>query len=432
MASACGNDWRTGSAQAAAGTEGPAPVTEDLNLGATAKVPVNAPGVSDTEIRVGGIASIAGNPVSGKYGNAFKGVQAYFEMVNARGGIYGRKLVLAAAQDDKMFANSTEVERLVGGKDSFAILPVASPLFTGADQLLRENVPTFGWYINAEWAGTPATPKLNLFGQSGSNPCIDCAFPFVPWIAKETGRRKLGLLAYGVPQSAGCAAGSEKSVEKYGRQAGLTLAFSDKAMAYGVSDLSAQVSKMKAAGVDIIWTCMDTNAVVTLAREAHRQGLDAIQLLPNAYDHEFLEEYGDLFEGSYLRTDFVPFEVDPKPAGVQRFLEWMGKSGSETSENAIVGWLNADLFVAGLVAAGPNFSRQGLIDAINTKLTNYTADGMLPGVDWSKAHIDPVRCFVVSKIESGAFVPSFGVDGKPFVCPDEKGGQLVSDASGGS
>ncbi len=66
---------------------------------------------------------------------------------------------------------------------------------------------------------------------------------------------------------------------------------------------------MKDAGVDLVTTCMDTNGVVTLAKEMKKQQLNAIQYLPNAYDHTFLKSYGDLFEGSYVRTDFAQCEV---------------------------------------------------------------------------------------------------------------------------
>ncbi len=66
---------------------------------AAARSRSNAPGVTATEIRVGGVASVT-NPLGGNYGDIFKGVQAYFDMVNAKGGIYGRKLVLAAQVDD--------------------------------------------------------------------------------------------------------------------------------------------------------------------------------------------------------------------------------------------------------------------------------------------------------------------------------------------
>ena len=86
---------------------------------------------------------------------------------------------------------------------------------------------------------------------------------------------------------------------------------------------------MKDAGVDFVTTCMDTNGVVTLAKEMEKQGLDAAQYLPNGYDHEFLEEYGDLFEGSIVRTDFVPFELpeDDQPEGLKRVPRVDGEGG---------------------------------------------------------------------------------------------------------
>ncbi len=49
--------------------------------------------------------------------------------------------------------------------------------------------------------------------------------------------------------------------------------------------------------------------MVTLAKEMKKQQLDAIQYLPDAYDQQFLESYGDLFEGSVVRTDFTQFEL---------------------------------------------------------------------------------------------------------------------------
>ena len=115
---------------------------------------------------------------------------------------------------------------------------------------------------------------------------------------------------------------------------------------------------------------------------------------------------------------------------MQRFLDQMKAKGQEPTENAIVGWLNADLFVSGLVAAGPNFSQKGLIDAINTKLTAFTADGMLPPVDWSKAHTELVRCFTMSQIKDSAFVPAFTTGDSPFICPVEKDGKLVNEPIG--
>ena len=64
--------------------------------------PVDQPGVSQNEIRVGGVVSKT-NPLGGDYASSFDGVKAYFNMVNSRRtGIYGRKLNLAAEHDDQV------------------------------------------------------------------------------------------------------------------------------------------------------------------------------------------------------------------------------------------------------------------------------------------------------------------------------------------
>ncbi len=391
-------------------------------------VPVDAPGVTDTEIRVGGVASVT-NPLGGTYGDAFEGVKAYFDMVNASGGIYGRKLVLAAERDDKLGNNKVEVEGLLTQDKVFAVLPVASLLFTGADTLVKENVPTFGWTINLEWQGSDANPKSNLFGQTGSFLCFDCPSPTLPWLAKQTDRHKVAVLSYAVEQAAKCADGVKAAFDKYGEAADAELAFIDKSLAFGNADLSVQVSKMKQAGVDLVTTCLDLNGVVTLAKEMKKQELKAIAYLPNAYDHEFVDEFGDLFEGSYVRTDFVQWEVEDKPEGLQTYLDAIDEAGQEPSENSLVGWLNADLFVTGLREAGPAFSREKLIDAVN-KLTNYKAGGIITGVDWTTAHTSLARegeaCQFLSKIVDSEFKPVFAKPGKPFVCAVDKGGELVT------
>jgi ABC-type branched-subunit amino acid transport system substrate-binding protein len=419
LAAACGNDW--GDQRGTAEPDG-ARATSDADAGASgdagASVAVDAPGVTDDEIRVGGVASVT-NPLGGGYGDAFEGVRAYFDMVNSEGGVHGRRLVLASTRDDNAANNRNEVQGLLSQDDVFAVVPVATLLFTGADLLARSGVPTFGWTINPEWSGTETDPRVNMFGQSGSYLGFTDPTPVVPWLALEIGASRVGVLAYAVPQSADCAAGVRNSVDEHGDATGAEVAYSDTSLAFGVSDLSVQVSEMKDRGVDLVITCMDTNGVVTLARELRKQRVDAVQWLPNAYDHDLLAEFGHLFEGSYVRTDFVQFEVDDPPPGLEDYLHWMDERGVEPSENSMVGWLNADLFVTGLREAGPDFDRRSVIDAING-MTGYTADGLLAGVDWTIRHDGPADrpCQFVSRVEDGEFVPVFSEPGEPFVCAD--------------
>jgi branched-chain amino acid transport system substrate-binding protein len=376
---------------------------------------VDQPGVTDTEIRAGGVVSNT-NPLGGEYASAFDGVKAYFNMVNASKGkgIYGRKLRLTSERDDQVGMNRQEVQALLSEDDVFAVLPVAVLLFTGADLLGQAGVPTFGWNINAEWGSEQAAGPPNVFGEKGSYLCFTCPGQPVPWLARQVKAKQVGVLAYQSPQSADCAKGLQASFDKY---PSAKIAFLDTSLSFGVSDLSTDVSRMKDEGVDLVATCMDTNGTLTLAKEMKKQGLDAIQYLSNVYNHDFMEKNAPFFEGSYTATFFTPFEVKPKPAGLQQFQRWMRRGGFEQNENSLAGWINADLFYRGLEAAGPEFTREKVVGAINS-MTDYTADGLVAGIDWTTAHRQdpPQGCSVVSKIEHGTFVPTFGEAGKPFRC----------------
>jgi ABC-type branched-subunit amino acid transport system substrate-binding protein len=382
--------------------------------------PVDQPGVTDTEIKVGGVASVT-NPLGGNYGSSFDGVEAYFDYINSKGGIYGRELVLDGKRDDTGVNNQSEVQGLLN-EDVFAAIPISTLLFTGADLLADANIPTFGWNINEEWGSENAPGAPNLFGEKGSFLCFTCDGALVPWLTKKVGAKKVAILGYNVPQSAACVEGLENSFEKY---PSAEIAFKDDSLAFGVTDVSAQVAQMKEDGVEFVTTCMDFNGTLTVAREMRLQGLDATQYLPNAYNHEFVEENAEFFEGSYALTFFTPFETRPRPKGLKLYEKWIKESGGDRNENSLAGWINADLFVTGLKAAGPDFTQQKVIDAINA-IPDYTAQGLLAPIDWSIAHSQepPLECTAISKIEDGKFVPTFGKKGKPFICFEDDAAKL--------
>ena len=82
-------------------------------------------------------------------------------------------------------------------------------------------------------------------------------------------------------------------------------------------------------------------------------------------------------------------------------------------------------FEDGLKAAGPDFDRQKVIDGIN-EMTDYTADGLVSGVDWTSAHTTraSTSCSAILKIESSEFVPVVGEEGTIFTCFDIESGTL--------
>jgi hypothetical protein len=58
------------------------------------------------------------------------------------------------------------------------------------------------------------------------------------------------------------------------------------------------------------------------------------------------------------------------------------------SELSATGWQVADEFYTGLAMAGPEFSQEKVVAALNT-VTDYSDNGFIKPLDWTKYHIDP-------------------------------------------
>ncbi len=332
--------------------------------GAADSPAVDQPGVTDTQIKVGGVVTASNDPTGANLDTAYDGVNAYFKYINSKGGVYGRKLVLDSKRDDGLANNRSEVQGLLTQDDVFAVLPIAVQLFTGSKLLADAKIPTYGWDINEEWGSENHNPgPSNFFTNVGGYICFTCATAGPQsWLPKKLKRHRIGTLAFNVSQSTSCAEGLEKSLKKY--KTGKVV-FMDKSLTFGTADYSAQVAEMKDENVDLVITCLDGNGAASLAREMKKQGLDVPQILPNSYRQELIKKNADVLNGSYLFTTFAPLETKPTPPGLKRYLKWMKKSGGEKTENSLMAWINADEFVTGLKAAGPNFTQQKVIDATN-------------------------------------------------------------------
>jgi len=397
------------------------------------------PGVTSKEIRVGGVVGKT-NPVGAPYASGFEGAKAYFDYVNGKGGVFDRKLKVVAQLDDQSRAsqNVAQCRSLVEEKKVFAVVPVVTQIFACGAYLAQQGVPTFGWNINPEYCSTatrvsteinaqdlaetlqpgdPACDRPNLFGEKGSYLCFTCPAVSPAFLATKLGIDKVGVMAYTAAQSVECAKGEEAGFEKWG----LDLAFVQESLQFGFSNLGDDVQKIKDAGVKFIATCMDLNGVVQIARLLRRAGLDDVKFYaPEGYNPSSLKKYGDELNNVFFTTLFTPFDVKNKPKGLKLYLKEIKKSGGQVSEQSLAGWQNAMLLVEGIKRAGPDFTRQSVIDAVNS-ITDWTADGIRTEIDWSTDGHGPgaEACGAVIEAVDGKSVPRFGKPGQPFVCfPD--------------
>src|ERR1700753_1357753 len=111
LAAGCGNS--SDDASGTTTTAAPAGSTSSRRSSGAGGLPaVSAPGVSGTEIKVGSITS-ATNPLGGLEGSAVDGAQAYFDMINASGGVYGRKIVIDQKKDDQLANDKQAADALI-------------------------------------------------------------------------------------------------------------------------------------------------------------------------------------------------------------------------------------------------------------------------------------------------------------------------------
>ena len=374
--------------------------------------PAADPGITPTEVRVGGVASVT-NPLNGPYGSSFEGAQAYFIMVNSQGGVNGRKIKLVSERDDQIANNAQQVQGLLAQDDVFAVIPVATIFsFSGAKQLADDKVPAFGWGINAEWTGPP-----NLYGLGGTN-CLSCVTPLTPMISKLAGKKNIGILAYNVPNSKDCAEIYKNGYDKFATG---KVQYMSTSLSFGETDFSAEVKAMKDKGVDFVETCIDQNGALALAKEMKKQGLNAVQYMPNAYDQQFMKANAAFFAGNLVHVAFDPFEFKPQPTGMKLFNKWMDKAKYKKNELAMTGWLSAYAFVKGLKAAGKNPTRAALVAALNDpKNANDTMQGLTWGSDtYGHQQQTKLICAAVVKVApDGGFVPWKTTAKKPFLCWD--------------
>ena len=376
-----------------------------------------APGVTSSSITVGSIADISG-PLSADFAPISSGVQAYFSMVNAAGGVDGRKLVLAAQKDDQGSSSQdlTVSQQLVEQNHVFAVVGVGTPFFGGASYLAQLGVPTFGYQVSSDWSDGPS-----LFGAFGSYLAFDTGAMGFAYAAEQLHATSVGLVAYAVPQSAAACQATANGFASFG----ISVGYQDLSFGFG-ADPTADVLQMRSHGVDVVFTCLDVSGNVAFARSISQNGLAARMVWLNGYDRSTVQQYGSLLNGTVIALEHVPFEAAEEFPGTypafDTYLKEMKRyqPAHVYDEVAFDGWVDAVHFVDGLKAVGRNLTQAKLVTALNA-MTAYTADGLVPPENWTQLHTSAGAgpfCGTSVQVVNGAFQARVHDGSQVFYCFD--------------
>jgi branched-chain amino acid transport system substrate-binding protein len=367
-----------------------------LSVGAPVAAAAPAtPGITAKTVTVGSISDIS-SPVPGLFAGAKTGTEAYFAYVNSQGGVNGRKLVLNGM--DSAFSPGTVTNEAQGiAKSDFAIVGGFS-LLDGAEKPIIDanKVPMVAQALDPVIFNDTnlysAVPMVNNGGIEGPFKWLKSKYP--------SAASALGLIGDNATASVVAVENTDRALTQ---SLGYKWLYSRDAT-FTETTFLADIVKMKNAGVKLVFEPTVTgNLVNTIAQEMKQENLNAILLSgTNAYEKDFSPGSagnGTLIDGVYALYRGEDAKVVP---AVATFDKWVKKvdPSSQLDIYTLDAWVNAELFVQALKAAGPNPTRAGL-DAQLNKITSFNANGLISAQNPAKKI--PGQCWLVAQYENGSW-----------------------------
>ncbi len=314
-----------------------------------------APGVTAKSITVGSISDIS-SPVPGLFEGAKVGTEAYFAYINSQGGVNGRKLILDGK--DSAFSTGTVQSEVANiAKNEFAIV--------GGFSLLDGDMKSTIDANKLPMVTQALTPSLfldpNLYSAVPMVNNGDINGPF-KWLKQKypSNVKALGLIGDDTTSSVKAV---ETTYQNLTEALGYKWLYSRDA-AYTETTFLPDIIKMKNLGVKFVFEPTVTGAdVSTIAQEMKQEDLNALLVSgTNAYEADFTP--GSAGNGTLITGVYALYRGEDAKAvpAVATFDKWVKKVDPSTQLDiyTLDAWINAQLFVQALKAAGPNPTRAAL------------------------------------------------------------------------
>jgi ABC-type branched-subunit amino acid transport system substrate-binding protein len=338
------------------------------------------PGASDTEIKIGNIMPYSG-PAS-SYGVIGKTEEAFFKMINAEGGINGRKINFITYDDAYSPPKAIEQARKLVESDE--VLLIFQPLGTPSNSAIMK-------YMNAK-----KVPQL--FVASGGTKFGDPKnFPwtmgFQPNYQSE-GRIYAKYIKDNFPNSKIAVlwqnddAGKDQFKGlKDGLGDKLSMIIADKS--YEVSDpsIDSQIVALHDSGADIFFSWAAPKGSAQAIRKVGELNWKPKFFLANTATSvaSVLKPAGlqyskDIISTAYLKDPTDPtWDKDPAVVKWRAFMDKYYPDGDKTNANNLYGYVQAEAMLQVLKQCGDNLTRENVMkQAANLK--NFHSDLMLPGI----------------------------------------------------
>jgi ABC-type branched-subunit amino acid transport system substrate-binding protein len=366
------------------------------------------PGVTDTEVKIGQTMPYSG-PASA-YGTQGRIEDAYYAMINSKGGINGRKITLLSLDDAYSPPKTVEqTRRLVEQDEVLAIIgTIGTPTNSAIQKYLNQKkVPQI--FIStgaAKWDDPKNFPwTTQLYPPYQMEGMI-----FAKYLLKNKPDAKLGVISQ-----------NDDAGKDYVR--GLKDGLGDKAktmivkeVTYEVSEptVDSQVVALKASGADTLFTMATPKFGAQVIRKVHELGWKPLNFVVSVSSSikGVMEPAGA--EASKGLLTALAFKVPTDPtwqnaSDVNEFKEFLAKwypRGDIADGSNVTGYISAYMTVKIIEMCGDNLTRENLLKQA-TNLNKVVAPLLLPGISISTRpdRYAPYTQMQVARFDGTSWVP---------------------------
>ena len=362
------------------------------------------PGCSDVSgpvVRIGVIAELTGDiPAVGA--SCKKAAELAAAEVNDAGGLSlgGKKYKIKLYIEDnagKADQSASAAQKLITQKEVTAIVgPNASRYAVPASEIAESSRVV----LITPWSTTPKTtldartgaPKRYIFRACFTDPFQG---KVVARFAREQLKAKKAAVLYDVASeyNKGIAEIFKTSFEEKG---GRIVAF--ETYTTNDKDFSAQLTKIKRAGPDVIFLPNYYSEVPLQVQQAHRLGIKAPFVGSDSWgSEELLKLAGADVEGYYFSTHYA---ADAATPAATRFIQaYKARYGATPDDVAALTYDAFGLLIRALESAG-KADREAVRDAL-ARIPLY--EGVTGNMQFKEGSGDPIKSAVILRIKDGKF-----------------------------
>ncbi|MER6211426.1 ABC transporter substrate-binding protein [Streptomyces sp. NPDC001642] len=384
------------------------------------------PTVADgTPIRVGIITS-ATSPVGGDtFTGPRDGAKAYFDRLDARGGIDGHPVEARLCDDGGSgVGNNACVHQLIDEDKVVALVATTALDYAGASRVSHARVPDIGGQpIGAAYDTYPhlygiygsLAPRAGTPGWGGR---LYGGTEVYRYFRREQGARTAAVVSYNQAASAAYARLVEQGLKAEGYRV------VTEQVDFALPNFRAAAADLKQQGADLVFDAIDTHGNAQLCRAMDEVGANVVAKVTNVqnWTSTVPEDYKNSprCRNALWATGSSRDFDDTSHAAVRDFRD--ATKGLKThSQWQLEGWAAAMWFTDAARSCAKTGVTRACVDAFMDRSENYTADGLLVPVSFERLAAPPRTrrtCLSVARWQDGrGWVPQGDMNRTCFEVP---------------